>query len=64
MPKHRKKNRMKIYRIQFQNKWYKREEDSELNSDAYKLDKQETEDTHDKQDKQGKQDKQDKQDKQ
>ncbi|MDR4168586.1 spermidine synthase, partial [Bacillus nitratireducens] len=55
MPKHRKKNRMKIYRIQFQNKWYKREEDSELNSDAYKLDKQETEDTHDKQDKPEKQ---------
>ncbi|PFI34817.1 spermidine synthase, partial [Bacillus cereus] len=52
MPKHRKKNRMKIYRIQFQNKWYKREEGSELNSDTYKLDKQDTEDMHDKQDKQ------------
>ncbi|PFW54222.1 spermidine synthase, partial [Bacillus cereus] len=40
MPKHRKKNRMKIYRIQFQNKSYKQEEDSELNADSHELDKQ------------------------
>ncbi|HDR8185139.1 TPA: polyamine aminopropyltransferase, partial [Bacillus thuringiensis] len=56
MPKHRKKNRMKIYRIQVPNKWYKQEEDSELNSSTDTLDQQ------DKQDKPGKQDKPDKQD--
>ncbi|MGG1174627.1 spermidine synthase, partial [Bacillus mycoides] len=54
MPKHRKKNRMKIYRIQVQNKWYKHEEGSELDSNTYKLDKQDTEDTPDEQDKQDK----------
>ena len=55
MPKHRKKNRMKIYRIQVQNKWYKQEEDSELDSNTYTLDRQDTEDKQDKPDKHDKQ---------
>lgn len=59
MPKHRKKNRMKIYRIQAQNKWYKQEEDSELNSNTDTLDRQDTEDKQDRPDKQDKPDKHD-----
>lgn len=51
MPKHRKKKRMKIYRIQVQNKWYKQEEDSELNSNTDTLDRQDTEDKQDRPDK-------------
>ncbi|MES5929463.1 polyamine aminopropyltransferase [Bacillus cereus group sp. MG9] len=59
MPKHRKKKRMKIYRIQVQNKWYKQEEDSELNSNTDTLDRQDTEDKQDRPDKHDKPDKHD-----
>ncbi|MDI6530218.1 polyamine aminopropyltransferase [Bacillus mycoides] len=59
MPKHRKKNRMKIYRIQVQNKWYKQEEDSELNSNTDTLDRQDTEDKQDRPDRHDEPDKHD-----
>ncbi|PGT13179.1 spermidine synthase, partial [Bacillus cereus] len=59
MPRHRKQNKIKIYRITS----FKKDKPSELDSDKLELDQQETEDKQDKQDKQEKQDKQDKQDK-
>lgn len=60
MPKHRKQNKIKIYRITS----YKKDKRSELDSDKFELEQQEIENKQDKQDKQNKQDKQDKQDKQ
>ncbi|PFC84769.1 spermidine synthase [Bacillus anthracis] len=56
MPKHRKQNKIKIYRITS----YKKDKRSELDSDKFELEQQEIEN---KQDKHGKQDKQDEQDK-
>ncbi|PES87686.1 spermidine synthase, partial [Bacillus cereus] len=56
MPRHRKQNKIKIYRITS----FKKDKPSELDSDKLELDQQETEDKQDKQDKQEKQDKQDK----
>ncbi len=54
MPKHRKQSKIKIYRITS----YKKDKRSELDSDKFKLEQQETEN---KQDKHGKQEKQNKQ---
>ncbi|PQZ56772.1 MULTISPECIES: polyamine aminopropyltransferase [Bacillus] len=56
MPKHRKKNKMKIYRITS----YKKDKRSELDSDKFELEQQETENKQDKQDRHDKQEKQDK----
>lgn len=60
MPKHRKKSKIKIYRITS----YKKDKRSELDSDKFELEQQEIENKHDKQGKQDKQDKLDKHDKQ
>lgn len=51
MPKHRKKNKIKVHRITC----YKKEKCSELNSNKFELNEQEKQDKHGKQDKQDKQ---------
>ncbi|PDZ18916.1 polyamine aminopropyltransferase [Bacillus anthracis] len=60
MPKHRKQNKIKIYRITS----YKKDKRSELDYDKFELEQEEIETKQDKQDKHDKQDTYDKQDKQ
>ncbi|MDG1595446.1 polyamine aminopropyltransferase, partial [Bacillus cereus] len=48
MPKHRKKSKIKIYRITS----YKKDKRSELDSDKFELEQQDKHDIQDKQDKQ------------